>query len=261
MLTNQFSLLVVLLVVVSLRNFPWSYSSQKCEKSIPDNTVVSFRSVAWEDNTVSVHGTLLEEYIGTDFVILNGPEPTFLAKNGSSVIDLIICWGSICDIPHRSSVDYDVELFSGAPNRGHIPVTVEFDSVSEPITMKSKPWIEKTNWDNWSFFLEQRSCTVPSNQADELWIFIRSLFAHASQYFIPSKTVSKHSKPFWNTELEEASKSLRKARRKFKHNSNYSNGEELKEKRDLSERICINMDTKSTGAAWAQKRERILEIS
>ena len=39
--------------------------------------------------------------------------------------------------------------------------------------------------------------------------------------------------PNWNTELEEASKSLREARRKFKHNSNYSNGEELKEKRDL----------------------------
>ena len=64
-------------------------------------------------------------------------------------------------------------------------------------------------------------------------MFIKSLFAHASQYFIPSKTVSKQSKPFWNTELEAASISLREARRKFKHYSNYSNGEELKERIDL----------------------------
>ena len=156
-----------------------------------------------------------------------------MAKNGSSVIDLIICCGSICDIPHRSSVDKDVELFSGAPNRGHIPVTVEFESVSEAITTKTKPWIEKADWDNWSLFLEQNSYSVPSNQADELWIFTKSLIAHASQYFIPSKTVSKHSKPFWNTKLEEASKSLREARRKFKRSSNYSNGEDLREKREL----------------------------
>ena len=71
------------------------------------------RNVAWGDKFNNLHGTLLEDYIGTDFAILNGPEPTFLARNGSSVIDLIICCGSICDIPHRSSVDYDVELFFG----------------------------------------------------------------------------------------------------------------------------------------------------
>ena len=191
------------------------------------------RNVAWGDNTDNLHGTLFEGYIATDFAILNGPEPTFLVKNGSSVIDLIICCGSICDIPHRSSVDKDVELFSGAPNRGNIPVTVGFESVSEAITTKSKQWIGKADWDNWSLFLEQNSYIVPSNQADELWIFTKWLIAQASQYFIPSKTVSKHSKPIWNTKLEDASKSLREARKKFKRSSNYSNGEDLKEKREL----------------------------
>ena len=120
------------------------------------------RNVAWGDNIDIIHGTLFEDYIATDFAILNGPEPTFLAKNGSSVIDLILCCGSICDIPHRSSVDKDVELFSGAPNRDHIPVTVGFESVSEAITTKSKPWIGKADWDNWSLFLEQNSYTVPA---------------------------------------------------------------------------------------------------
>ena len=126
------------------------------------------RNVAWGDNTDNLHGTPFENYIGTDLAFLNGPEPTFLAKNGSSVIDLIICWGSICDIPRKSSVEKDVELFSGAPNRGDIPVTVEFESVSEAITTKFKPWIEIADWDNWSLFLEQNSYTVPCNQADEL---------------------------------------------------------------------------------------------
>ena len=120
-----------------------------------------------------------------------------------------------------------------APDRGHIQVTVEFESVSEAITTKSKPRIEKADWDNWSLFLEQNSYTVPSNQADELWIFTKSLIAHASQYFIPSKTVSKHSKPFWNTKLEDASKSLREARRKVNRSSNHSNIEDLKEKSEL----------------------------
>ena len=124
-------------------------------------------------------------------------------------------------------------LFSGAPNRGLLPVTVYFESVSEAKTTKSKPWLEKADWDNWSLFLEQNSYTFPSNQADELWIFTKSLIALASQHFFPSKTGSKHSKPFWNTKLEEASKSLQEARRKFKRSSSYSNGEDLKEKSEF----------------------------
>ena len=35
------------------------------------------RNVAWGDNTDNSHETHLEDYIGTDFAILNGPEPTF----------------------------------------------------------------------------------------------------------------------------------------------------------------------------------------
>ena len=98
----------------------------------------------------------------------NSFKQEFKLYAASNAIDLIIWCGSICDIPHRRSVDKDVELFLGASNRGHIPVTEEFESVSEAITTKSKPWIEKADWYNLLLFLEQNSYTVPSNQADEL---------------------------------------------------------------------------------------------
>ena len=71
------------------------------------------------------------------FSILNGGEPTFLAANGYSVIDLCICYGPLFDgCKHSLSTDEFAELFIGAPQRGHVPVIVRLERSS--ITEKTK---------------------------------------------------------------------------------------------------------------------------
>ena len=54
-----------------------------------------------------------------------------------------------------------------------------------------------------------------------------NLLLDASEKYIPLKTISRHSKPFWNSELTKSSEELRHLRRKFKYCSNYINGAKL----------------------------------
>ena len=61
-------------------------------------------------------------------------------------------------------------------------------------------------------------------------VFAEASFAETSgipEKYIPLKTISRHSKPFWNSELTKSSEELRHLRRKFICCSNYINGEKL----------------------------------
>ena len=88
--------------------------------------------------------------------ILNDGEPTFLATNGYSVIDLGICYGPLFDrCKHSLSTDEFAELFTGAPQRSHVPVIMSLERSS--ITEKTKKlWIEKPDWVGWTSFIEGR---------------------------------------------------------------------------------------------------------
>ena len=65
------------------------------------------------------------------------------------------------------------------------------------------------------------------NNSTTQWKTFLNLLLHASEKYIPLKTISRHSKPFWNSELTKSSEELRHLRRKFKYRSNYINGEKL----------------------------------
>ena len=71
--------------------------------------------------------------------------PTFLALNGSNVIDLRICYGPLFDrCKHSVSTDELTELFTGAPLWGHVPVIIrlELSSIAEET---KKLWIGITD--------------------------------------------------------------------------------------------------------------------
>ena len=65
------------------------------------------------------------------------------------------------------------------------------------------------------------------NNSTTQWKTFLNLLLDASEEYIPLKTTSRHSKPFWNSELTKSSEELRHLRRKFKFCSNYINGEKL----------------------------------
>ena len=92
--------------------------------------------------------------VADHFSILNDGEPTFLAANGCGVIDLCICYGPLFDsCKHSLSTDEFAELFTVAPQRGHVPVfmRLERSSITEKI---EKLWIEKADWVGWTSFIE-----------------------------------------------------------------------------------------------------------
>ena len=73
------------------------------------------RHTNWGDKSCNLLGEELGQ-IAEYFSILNDGEPTFLAANGSSVIDLCKCDGPLFNrCKHSLSTDAFAELFIGAP--------------------------------------------------------------------------------------------------------------------------------------------------
>ena len=84
------------------------------------------RHCSWRDSICNPNGYLLLESLSAEDNILNNGEATFLSSNGSSVIDLCIVSGRIgTQVGFELTTDANIELFTGAPQRGHIPLIVK----------------------------------------------------------------------------------------------------------------------------------------
>ena len=80
------------------------------------------------------------------YSILNNGESSFLSTNISSIIGLCLIYGLIVSqYEHILTPDEYAEIFTGAPNRGHLPVLVDFAMFTEKLKTK-KLWMEKANW-------------------------------------------------------------------------------------------------------------------
>ena len=93
------------------------------------------------------------KYVDT-YSIFNNDEPTFNSTNGSSVFDLCLIYQPR-DSHHRQNLTtyVCVELFTGAPNRGHLPVLDGFGQITEKLKPK-KLWVENAEWMLWSHHVE-----------------------------------------------------------------------------------------------------------
>ena len=145
----------------------------------------------WGDKSCNLLNEELIQ-IADHFNILNDGEPTFLAANGYSVIDLCICFGPLFDRrKHSLSTDEFAEMFTGAPQRGHVPVIMRLERSS--ITDKTKKlWIEKSDWVGWTSFIEGRivDLMVVGNDPVSLCNEFKNLLHEASLGHIPLKCVS-----------------------------------------------------------------------
>ena len=191
------------------------------------------RHYYWGDSSCNKNGDMLVENISIDDIIVNDGEETFLASNGSSVIDLCIVTGSLAKkLDFQLTTDTETELFTGAPQRGHVPVFLTSQVPAQQTKCSSKPWLEKADWESWSRLLEERCDEIIARtlDADDLeirWDNIMTTIDQATSRCIPLKVISRHSKPFWCQELTEKSSNLRKLRKRFKFCSNYTNGHKL----------------------------------
>ena len=187
---------------------------------------------SWGDSICNPNGYLLLESLSAEDNILKNGEATFMSSNGSGVIDLCIVSGRIgTQVGFELTTDPNIELFKGAPQRGHIPLIVKCNLSRTTEEENTKPWLQKADWEAWQNVLEESSHAsieaVKCANAIDQWGRVLFDITEPTRLAIPYKRSSGHSKPFWSEDLSQKSAELRALRKKFKYCSNYANGERL----------------------------------
>ena len=119
------------------------------------------RYEAWNDTTRKQNGHLFYEYkeSAEHLTVASPNTPTFSCINGSSIIDLCITCPNLLHSLSNIMADNSIELFTGAPNQGHFPVTWEW-LVSNSAKKRVK-WDHNTiSWENWCQTLDEMSLTM-----------------------------------------------------------------------------------------------------
>ena len=97
------------------------------------------RHTLWGDSVINTYGKMIEEKLDWTKYSINAPHgPTFLACNGRSVIDLVLCSNSIHPQLPPISTDTKAILFSGAPITGHIPISTVLSSKKSNMMQNKK---------------------------------------------------------------------------------------------------------------------------
>ena len=196
------------------------------------------RHSAWGDHTSNEYGKELQNTLDAQkYSIHTANSPTFVAVNGGSFIDLVIISNNTKIEKLSCETDNEVELYSGAPMRGHLPVITKLQSssVRRPSTdqeYKETLNIDKVNWENWKNDLEckveeKRNYIETENDPHELWKFTNETIQSITLKHAEKKISTPHSKPYWTAELTELSKKLRAARKSYNKRNTDPNKEKL----------------------------------
>ena len=132
--------------------------------------------------------------------------------------------GKVCRLYQSSSIDSESELFTGAPNRGHLPIIHQFCHAQT--AQSASPilhWdIDKTDWNAWRGSLNRALLLGITGRINsytdplKLWQDFKNILSAIGNQWIPLKKVSTHSKPFWNSLLTDLSKTLQAAQETMK---------------------------------------------
>ena len=115
------------------------------------------RNINWCDTKTNQRGRVLLKHINdSNYTIFTPVEKTYVCVNGGgSVIDLMIGHGEIADQVEVSWLEKTVELYSGAPQRGHYPVIYTLTAQSHKGEKKSVNDYSSTDWDMWKDYLDR----------------------------------------------------------------------------------------------------------
>ena len=124
--------------------------------------------------------------------------------------------------PHT---DYQAHLYSGAPLRGHVPVTIllktDCQTHSSTTNKEKKLDLKSMNWEGWTRDIEvvlsegHFETLAYDDKIDDLWAYIAMTIKKATAENCSTKTVTKHSKPYWNKDLSAKSLILRNANKAY----------------------------------------------
>ena len=226
------------------------------------------RHLSWGDKTNNYYGNSLVEVIdNTKYSICTSKTPTFLCSNGSSVIDLNIISNNLVEQVTSCQTDEEVELFSGSPNRGHVPLITELKTSS---SQNNTPVIEKLDmskmqWEGWTKYIEdsindENEFFESEHCPYKVWNRLNEIITQATDTHCEYKKSSIHSKPYWSETLTSLSNNLKAARKGFIKRNTERNLKKLNDAKELfdNERklACQNFlinTAKQLNAAQAQK--------
>ena len=237
------------------------------------------RSRQWSDRLQNPRGKLLSELVLKHGCSITAPPGnTFVSSNGGSISDLCLVYGSTTTALGRSWVDDNNthELFTGAPNRGHLLVIQHFIHSAPSSTVPKRTrfvfnydyatWVEWSSYIGASLgnFLEQIVQENLNHSSTELYEFFFKTVTSTSEICIPSKQVCMHSKPYWSENLSQLSIILRKAKDMYHFESTITNkvvfnkAKEdfktalIKERNDWIHKKLKKLNTKESMIFWKQ---------
>ena len=186
------------------------------------------RHTVWGDSVTNEYGRLLFDQLDHHrFTIHTSRTPTFMCANGSSHIDLMIVSNNISNTLNPCATDEVVELFSGAPLRGHVPLltTLSNQQQRSETRVQEKLNIDATNWGEWAEELE----TIVRNDSDTvantedpmvLWEYIEDKIKEVNRKHCKMKKATHHSKPYWTRDLTVLCDEMRRTRKEYcQHNT------------------------------------------
>ena len=200
------------------------------------------RHPMWGDEISNEYGKqLVESLDSTSFSIITSHSPTFLCENGSSHIDLMIISKNLANKVNKCVTDIDIELFSGAPLRGHVPLITEIEGTNnteKPPVIK-KLDVNSINWPSWTEDLEkqiQRDLSEVHRYDDpaRLWKYLQDNIHNVTSKHGSFKKSTRHSKPYWTDGLTVLCNTMRAARKTYyKRNTDNNKQNMIKTKEDF----------------------------
>ena len=176
-----------------------------------------------------------------------------------------------------NNIDSEVELFTGAPIRGHHPVihyfTDKFISTKYDYGKRVYFDLENTIWVDWQKELEHNLNHIAHTleewtDAKDLWHKFYEILTETNNKMIPTKTITQHSKPYWSDRLTELSKNVQTARKATQSRYTPVNIEKLskaktefqetliKEKNEWVRRKVEGLNVSDTNTFW-KKYKRV----
>ena len=231
------------------------------------------RSTSWGDALNNARGNLLSNYVEDhNHVLLHSSDSnTYLHSNGGSIIDLSLVYGNgQCNLSDPWT-EHCYTLFTGAPQKGHIPVLQNFILGPSTAETRRTAWdYDSADWPSWNRELHAALSQVNHRDLEPQQMF--SIFLEeinkCSKRHIPLKKLCKHSKPFWSENLSVLSKDLQKAQVQYKRQSDPRNHQRLlacklifeesliSEKNSWIHRQLENMNTKESLDFWKRYKKQ-----
>ena len=235
------------------------------------------RHIMWKDKVSNMYGNkLVSELDNTSFSIVSPESPTFVADNGSSVIDFAIVSNKVAAKVSQIWSDDLAHLYTGAPMRGHLPVHFTIKTPQPSGYIKKEKPVTKTDinsmeWKEWTDDLEgllkeQVADIVQLDDRNSVWNILVKAIATSTDNNSSTKNPSPHSKPFWTPSLVLLEEKLRDARKKYNLRNTDANKEEMmtvleefdqvrrKECHDWILKRTANLNVADTRKFWKEYR-------